>query len=77
MAKKKMKSLIEAHGTRESKEIFEKWSDNIKAVQSVDNNFSDEEGLKLGIVLENTQAQLDKAEQVYEATQPVDVGPLL
>jgi hypothetical protein len=72
---KKMKSLIEAHGTRESKEIFEKWSDNIKAVQSVDNDFSDEEGLKLGIVLENTHSQLNKAEQVYEATQPVDVGP--
>ena len=69
------KSLFEAYGTSESKALYEGWKNNINAVKSVDSKFTDEDGLKLAICLENTKVQLDRADQLYEATQPVDVGP--
>lgn len=76
MAKKKMQSLIEANGKAKSKKLMEKWSDNVQAVQRVDESYSDEDGLKLAMTLENTQFELERSQhKLSEATQPTDIGP--
>lgn len=72
---RQVKSLVEAYGTRKSLALLESWKDNITAVRKVDPSFSDEAALKLARVLENTREEISRAEQIFEATQPVDVGP--
>ena len=69
------KSLREAMGERVSKKLMEKWDDHTQAVQSVEESFGDEDGLRLATVLENTQREIEKAEKQFETTQPTAVGP--
>lgn len=70
-----VRSLHEVYGERKSHAIMEKWSDNVDAVKSVNEGFDDEDGLRLAMLLENTKRELNRAEQIYETTQPIDVGP--
>lgn len=70
-----MKSIFEAYGEQTSVKLLEAWKPNIEAVRSVDNGYSDERALRLAIMLENTKQELNRAQRLYEATQPVDVGP--
>lgn len=68
-------SLAEAMGERRSKALMEKWNDHVNAVKSVEEDYGDDDSLRLATVLENTQRELEKAERQFEATQPTAVGP--
>lgn len=56
------------------KRLMETYNDYIETVAEFKTNFTDEQAAKLAIVLNNTQEALNRAERMYESTQPADIG---
>lgn len=60
----------------EANQLVEKWSDNISAVnEAFGQDLSLDRQMVLATTLENTQSALNRANQMFESTQPSDVGP--
>lgn len=56
--------------------LMEKWSENIAAVnEAFGREIDQDQKLVLATTLENTQYGINRASQLYETTQPSDVGP--
>ena len=56
------------------KRLMETYNDYLETVAEFKTNFTDEQAAKLAIVLNNTQEALNRAERMYESTQPADIG---
>lgn len=69
------KSLREALGEQRADKLLEKWDDHIDIVQEVEEDFGDDDSLRLATLLENTQREFEKAEKKFESTQPTAIGP--